>query len=91
MLFMDGLKKNVDQIAPADRLILERLLGTRLIAGQQVMIRVVDAADGRECATEEVPTALPPWCDVYQGLSDAEVSGIEEAILCRADLSRHSE
>ena len=34
---------------------------------------------------------LPDWCNVYEGLSDAEVAAIEEVTLTRANLTRPSE
>ncbi len=33
-------------------------------------------------------TSLPEWCNVYEGLSEAEIEELERAILIRCDLKR---
>jgi hypothetical protein len=35
-------------------------------------------------------SALPDWCNVYDGLSDDEIAAAEQVILQRADLTRPS-
>ncbi len=84
---------NVTEIDPADRSALEHVLGQPLRDGQQVVVRVVTpevnavpCADDHHAAMDE--DTLPEWCNVYEGLSDAEVDAIERVILTRANLRR---
>ena len=72
--------RSVRDIELHDRQALEHVLGRRLHDDEQVVIDVV----GSSCppAVEEARSdrSLPDWCDVYAGLSDAEVDEIETAI-----------
>lgn len=94
---MDTVIRNVDEIDSPDRQALEHVLGQPLREDQQVVIRVVSRqAPGRAEVRpppreREGGAALPEWCNVYAGLSDAEVAELEKIILTRADLSRPSE
>ena len=76
----------------ADRRALEHVIGRPLTDNQQLVIRVVseDASSTRARSAPETP-ALPDWCNVYEGLSDEQVSALEAVVLRRADLTRHSE
>jgi len=91
---MDTVIRNVGDMEPQDRQALEHVLGLRLLVNQQLLVRVVDL-ETEPGVAEEAPKdarpALPAWCNVYAGLSDAEIADLEKTILSRADLTRHSE
>ena len=88
---------NVDDMDGRDRQALEHLLGHSLHETQQLVIGIVDRQTSFSEATAPAPRqangdpALPEWCNVYEGLSDAEVADLEQIILQRADLSRPCE
>jgi hypothetical protein len=89
---MKEIVRNVAEIEPTDRRALEHLLGQPLDDNEQLLLRVigpdaqnVKSANGdREVDTE----VLPEWCNIYEGLSDDEISAIEEIMLTRANLTR---
>jgi hypothetical protein len=88
--------RNVTEMAPDTRLVLEHMLGQALLDNQQVVVKVVgpitsdySQANGRHANADE--DELPEWCNVFEGLSDADVSAIEEVMLSRADLTRPAE
>jgi hypothetical protein len=59
---------------------------------QQLVIHVVNAdVLSTRVGTEPGAATLPDWCNVYEGLSDGEVSALEDVLLTRADLSREAE
>jgi hypothetical protein len=94
---MDAVVRNVGEIDAHDRQALEHVLGQTLRENQQIVIRIVNIQGQPE--TVEPPTlhcangspTLPEWCNVYEGLSDEEIAGMEKTILQRADLSRPTE
>jgi hypothetical protein len=88
---MDTVIRNVDEIDSPDRQALEHVLGHPLREDQQVVIRVVSRQAPPPPREREGGAALPDWCNVYAGLSDAEIAELEKIILTRADLSRPSE
>jgi hypothetical protein len=92
---MAEIIRNVGDIDPEDRRVLEHVLGQRLGQNQQLVIRVINlnvppTAHQFPGGIQEV-AALPDWCDVYAGLSDEEIAELEKSILTRADLSRDIE
>ena len=89
---MENIVRNVKDIETADRRALEHVIGLHLAENQQLVIHVVnvDVSSPRPAAGPST-VALPEWCNVYEGLSDQEVSALEEVVLTRADLSRDSE
>ena len=89
---MEAIIRNVREIEPDERRVLEHVLGRTLKDNQQVIIQVVslDAVNGQGqpmVASER----LPDWCNVYEGLSDDQIGEIEEVILQRADLTRSAD
>jgi hypothetical protein len=89
---MQNIVRNVRDIDTADRRALEHVIGQHLAENQQVVIHVVNVDVHRPQPAERPTTvALPSWCNVYEGLSDEEVSALEEVVLTRADLTRDSE
>ena len=89
---MDSIVCSVKDIETADRRALEHVIGQHLAENQQLVIHVVnvDVSSPRAAGGPSTVT-LPEWCNVYEGLSDEEVSALEEVVLTRADLSRDSE
>lgn len=83
---MEAITRSVSDIDHADRQALEHLLGTRLSENQQVIIQVanvgVQPAEQQEPAPRHLGAGmLPEWCNVYEGLSDAEIADIEASIV----------
>jgi hypothetical protein len=83
---MESVTRNVKDIDSADRLALEHVLGQPLSESQQVVIHVqplnlsgVSVDPGQPLPA--TPSRLPAWCNVYEGLSDAEVAEIEQSIV----------
>ena len=64
------------------------LVGHALRENQQLVVQVVnlDLATARP-AHGTAEGKLPEWCNVYAGLTDEEIAGLEKTILTRADVS----
>ena len=88
---MVAIIRNVRDIETGERQVLEHILGQQLKEDQQVILEVFTT--GRkpaEPSTErsQAPSAaLPEWCNVFDGLGDDEIAGIEQVIFDRADLT----
>lgn len=84
----------VRDIAADERRVREHVIGQTLQANQEVIIQVVTLEDPpreeRQKATRGGETKLPEWCNVYDGLTPAQIADVEKAILQRSDLSRPS-
>ena len=83
---MESIKRSVKDIDTADRRALEHVIGQHLSEDQQVVIQVlnVDVANAGQPASnpqDMQPPTLPRWCNVYEGLSDAEIDDIESSIV----------
>jgi hypothetical protein len=92
---MDAIIRNVRDIDTRDRHVLEQVVGRPLKENDQLIIQVA-TLDKEPPADRNGPSAVradepPPWCNVYDGLSDDEVAELEKVILQRADLTRPSE
>lgn len=94
---METVIRNVDEIEMHDRLSLEHVLGQSLRENQQLVINIVNRHAPTATApapvlpqTNGIPT-LPEWCNVYEGLSEEDITDMEQTVLQRADLSRPSE
>jgi hypothetical protein len=94
---MQTVTRNVDEIDVHDRRALEHLLGQSLHENQRLVINIVNLEPSPEVQAEAASNGtggvlpLPEWCNVYEGLSDAEIADLEQTILQRADLSRRFE
>jgi hypothetical protein len=94
---METVIRNVNEIDLHDRKALEHVLGHSLREDQQLVINIVNLETATEPPNRIAPQqtngtpALPEWCNVYEGLSDEEITDLEQTILRRADLSRPSE
>ncbi len=90
---METIIRHVRDIESDERRVLEHVIGRQLQANQQVIIQVVTlGGQPVEEATEQnaPPSKLPEWCNVYGGLTEREITEVEETILQRSDLTRPS-
>jgi hypothetical protein len=83
---MESIRRRVKDIDTADRRALEHVIGKHLSGNQQVVIQVLsfDPANGDKPTSKSQdmqPPTLPEWCNVYEGLSDAEIDDIESSIV----------
>lgn len=95
---MESITRNVRDI-PSDELRLyETVLGAKLRENQQVIIQVISLGDQlrepvsspEKDGNHAVPgVTLPDWCNVYEGLSDEEISAIESVALDRSGWTRN--
>lgn len=87
---MDTVTLNVKDIGSADRQALEHVIGQGLLENQQVIISVVNMV--AQPPTENVSeAAVPDYWNIYEGLSDAEVEKLDQAVRQRANLTRNLE
>ncbi len=89
---MEPIIRNVRDIEISVRRVLEHVLGRQLQENQQVIIQVAtlenQSAEGNKGPSEVLPEKLPDWCNVYEGLTEAQIAEVEEVVLQRADLTR---
>ena len=88
---MAPVTRNVRDLPTEERRVFEAVLGERLHEDQQVMLQVI--TPGSAIAAEPDASslgALPEWCNVYEGLTDAEIAEIESVILDRSHWNRQS-
>lgn len=83
---MDSIQRSVRDFDAADRRALEHVLERPLSDDQQVVIQVLgsDAQSTERKESDAKPceaSPLPEWCNVYEGLSDAEIADIESSIV----------
>ena len=53
-----------------------------------IQIITADKAVAESQAVAAPPSTLPPWCHVYDGLSNEDIAEVESIALNRADLTR---
>jgi hypothetical protein len=88
---MESITRNVKDLADEDRRNLEDFVGQHLQDNQQVIIKVITV--GTQPANQQpegapaqpLPSGLPDYCNVYDGLSDDEITELEELILDRSE------
>jgi hypothetical protein len=86
---MESIIRNVAEIDAADRQALEHVVGRQLRENEQIVIQIENTKASSPAANgAPSPGKLPAWCNVYEGLSDAEVAELERVVLTRADMSR---
>ncbi|MBN8625191.1 MAG: hypothetical protein J0M17_06870 [Planctomycetes bacterium] len=91
---MENIVRNVRDIDNGDRRAIEHVVGQALRDNQRLVIQIVslDLNDAEPAAPPVAATGqLPAWCNVYEGLNDAEIAELEKTVLTRADLTRTSE
>lgn len=84
---MVTITRNVKDIPSDDRRALEHVFGQQLAENQRITISI---AESESLITEPIQGngTLPSWCNVFEGMSDAEIAEIEKIALTRAELSR---
>jgi hypothetical protein len=83
--------RDVRDITGPDRDVLEQALGQKLRDNQRLVVQILTLTDTpTEEAAGAPATELPEWCDVFRGLSDEEIAGVERAARQRLDLTRPS-
>jgi hypothetical protein len=89
---MVSITRNVRDLPASARTALEDVIGQRLGETQQIIFNVVnlDSAPPADEPHQNGSSALPSWCDVYEGMSEAEVDEIEKSIV-RTSTSRSVE
>jgi hypothetical protein len=86
---METVIHQVGNLGDGERSAAEQLVGHPLHQNQQLVIHVVDLEPiSTEPSLGAEGQQLPDWCNVYAGLSDAEVAALERAISQRLDLTR---
>ncbi len=81
---MESIIRDVRDIEIGDREAIEHLIGHELGADQRLVIQVLSVDLQRESKIRGQSSAeqkLPDWCDVYEGLSEAEVADLEQSIV----------
>lgn len=85
---METVVRNIADLDESERSALERLIGHPLGGEEQLRIEVVPKRVGNgDDPAHAGGASLPEWCNVYRGLSDAEVDGLEQAVR-RSNASR---
>ena len=87
---METIIRHVRDMDTSERSALEQLVGHSLRENQQLVIQVMTLSIPERQPPASAAT-LPDWCNVYQGLTDEEIAGVERVALQRADLTRSSE
>ena len=88
---MESIVRNIRDLDHADRSALERVVGHELHETQQVILNVVTPDAGTNAVGsggQPFLADVPSSWRIYEGLSDAEIDELDEAIRQRADLSR---
>lgn len=90
---MESIIRNVKDLPREERRVYEDVLGHELRENQQIILQVITLHEPPEEPTSGVAQTgtLPEWCNVYEGLSDEQITELEEVILTRADLTRSSD
>jgi hypothetical protein len=90
---MQRIARKVQDLKGEERRLYEAVLGERLREDQLVVIQVMNLAEATEGVKEpntQEGGKLPDWCNVFEGLSEADIAAVERVALQRADLNRPS-
>ncbi len=88
---METITRNVKDIGTEDRRMLEYVIGQDLAEHQQIIFNVVNldlpvpAGESLAAVTDQ---DVPAWWKVYEGLEQAEVDRLDQAIRQRANMTR---
>ena len=83
-----GIERNID-VATLDlphRIALEEVIGHKLGSHQRLTICIHE--DGSSASEKRKTQTLEEWGDVYQGLTDGELTAVDIAIRTRANVTR---
>ena len=79
---METIVRNVRDLQENERSAAEQLVGHAVRENQQLIIQVADIElDPAPSGAVTIEGKLPDWCNVYEGLTDAEIDKIEESIV----------
>jgi hypothetical protein len=79
---METVVHNIRDLKGNKRSAAEQLVGHSLRENQQLVIQVVTLELGPSpSGTTTGEGKLPEWCNVYEGLTDAEIADIEKSIV----------
>lgn len=81
---MENIIRDVRDIERGDRQAIEHVVGHSLGDDQRLVIQIVslDVRDKTPIGNDAVrPQELPDWCNIYEGLSDAEIADLEKSIV----------
>lgn len=83
---MNKVVRDVRDIENDDRRALEHVVGRTLRNNQRLVIQILnfEQSDPATAAPKASPATLPEWCNVYAGLSAAEIADVEKIALARA-------
>ena len=90
---MVAITRKVADLTSPLRQALEEAVGRPLRDEQQVEIQVCEAHEVSPQSPAPVPGAndergLPDWCDVYEGLSEDQLTELDQIVEMRAQLGR---
>jgi hypothetical protein len=88
---MESITRNIRDIQPQEKFVLESLVGHPLHAGQEIVIQVKDwiEPDKEPRASDYGKLdSLPSWCRVFEGLAEEDIVAIERIALERANMTR---
>lgn len=88
---METITRDVGQMKSQERSAAELLVGHALREHERVIVHVLSVDAVETVADETQPTAtLPDWCNVYKGMTDAEVDEVQQSIT-RCNVTRSFE
>ena len=86
---MERITRNVRDIETAERRVLEHVIGRKLTENQQLVIGVVNLdLSHPDTPPPSSANEVPPWWNIYEGLSDDEIDRLDKAVRQRANLTR---
>jgi hypothetical protein len=81
---MENIIRDVRDIDHGDRRAIEHVVGQSLRDNQRLVINIVSMDLDKPTPVSgqaTSPDQLPEWCNVYEGLSDAEIADLEKSIV----------
>jgi hypothetical protein len=78
---METISRHVADLDQTDRSALERVVGHSLHEMQQVIIQVSNNPPDQKANGQTPAGQLPAWCNVYEGLADAEIDELDRSII----------
>jgi len=90
---MGTINCDIKDFRAEERLVLEHVVGQPLLPHQRLVIQVVDlaAASPDKQQPLDVQEQVPDWWKIYDGLDEAEIDRLDQAIRQRANLVRSFE
>jgi hypothetical protein len=86
---METITRDVRDLPEAERSSLERLVGHPLRDTQRIILQIMNLPT--TSLSEPKPDGadnVPGWWNIYEGLDDADIDRLDEAVCQRADLTR---